>query len=498
MSTQSEINDLRSALKFLADQPGQLVCTDVEVDPIAELSGVYRYVGSGGTTIRPTKLGPSMLFNKIKGFENGRVNIGMLADRKRVAMLLGSTVEKLGYRMAEALKSPIDPVFVPKEQAPCQEVIHLATDPGFDIRKLIPAPTNTPVDAGPYITLGLCCASDPETGETDVTIHRLCLQGPDTLSMFIAIGRHLGTFRDKYEKEGKAMPITINIGLDPAVYVASCFEAPSTPLGFNELGIAGSLRGKPVELVNSVAINGKSLARAEIVIEGELLPNVRMVEDEHSKTGRAMPEFPGYNGPANPSLPIVKVKAVTTRVNPIMQTCIGCSEEHVNLAGIPTEASIIQLIGKAIPGFLQNVYAASPGGGKLMAVLQVKKRTPADEGRQGQAALLAFSAFCELKNVILVDEDVDPFDMNDVIWAMTTRYQGNLDTTFLPNIRSHQLDPSQDPAYNNAIRARGLACKTIFDCTVPYPLKDEFKRAPFKDVPDYEKFLVPSTRPLDL
>nr|WP_320134060.1 UbiD family decarboxylase [uncultured Holophaga sp.] len=498
MSTQPAINDLRSALKFLEGIPGQLVCTDVEVDPIAELSGVYRYIGAGGTTERPTKLGPTMIFNKIKGFEQGRVNIGMLADRKRVAMMLGTTVDRLGFKMADALKSPIDPVFVSKEQAPSQEVVHLATDPGFDIRKLLPAPTNTPVDAGPFITMGLCCASDPETGETDVTIHRLCLQGPDTLSMFISMGRHLGTFRDKYEKEGKAMPITINIGLDPAVYIAACFEAPSTPLGFNELSIAGGIRQEAVQLAKALTIDGKSLARAEIVIEGELLPNVRVVEDQNSHTGRAMPEFPGYNGPANPSLPIIKVKAVTTRRNPIMQTCIGCSEEHVNLAGIPTEASIIQLIGKAIPGFLQNVYAASPGGGKLMAVLQVKKRTPADEGRQGQAALLAFSAFCELKNVILVDEDVDPFDMNDVIWAMTTRYQGNLDTTFLPNIRSHQLDPSQDPAYNNAIRARGLACKTIFDCTVPYGIKEEFKRAPFKEVPDYEKWLEPSTRPLEL
>jgi len=498
MTTQPEITDLRSALQFLSQIPGQLICTDQEVDPIAELSGVYRYIGAGGTTMRPTKSGPSMVFNNIKGFPGARVNIGMLADRKRVAMLLGTTIDRLGFHMADALGHPVDPVFVTKEQAPSQEIVHLATDPGFDIRKLIPAPTNTPVDAGPFITMGLCCASDPETGETDVTIHRLCLQGPDTLSMFISMGRHLGTFRDKYEKENKAMPITINIGLDPAVYIAACFEAPSTPLGFNELSIAGALRKKAVELVKAVSIDGKSLARAEIVIEGELLPHERMVEDVNSHTGRAMPEFPGYNGPANPSLPIVKVKAVTTRVNPIMQTCIGCSEEHVNLAGIPTEASIIQLIGKAIPGFLKNVYAASCGGGKLMAVLQVGKRTPADEGRQGQAALLAFSAFCELKNVFLVDEDVDPFDMDDVLFAMTTRYQGNLDTTFLPNIRSHQLDPSQDPRYNNAIRARGLACKTIFDCTVPWSIKEEFVRAPFLEVPDYEKYLTPSSKPLEL
>jgi len=496
MTLQPEINDLRSALKFLEDKAGQLVCTDQEVDPIAELCGVYRYVGAYGTTERPTKVGPSMIFNNIKGFPGSRVNIGMLASRERVAMLMGTTIDRLGFHFAEALSRPIDPVFVSKEQAPCQEVVHLASDPSFDLRKILPAPTNTPVDAGPFITMGLCCASDPETGETDVTIHRLCLQERDELSMFISMGRHIGAFREKAEKAGKALPITINIGLDPAVYIASCFEAPSTPLGYNELTIAGALRNKPVELVKSVSIDGKSLARAEYVIEGEILPERRVVEDQHSNTGRAMPEFPGYNGPANPSLFVIKVKAITTRTNPIWQTCIGCSEEHVNLAGIPTEASILSLVNKAIPGFLQTVYAGSAGGGKLMAVMQVKKRTPADEGRQGQAALLAFSAFCELKNIYIVDEDVDPFDMSDVLWAMTTRFQGNLDTTFLPNIRSHQLDPSQDPKYNNQVRARGLACKTIFDCTVPWAIKEEFKRAPFLAVPDYQKFLTPSTKPL--
>ena len=101
-----------------------------------------------------------------------------------------------------------------------------------------------------------------------------------------------------------------------------------------------------------------------------------------------------------------------------MQTCIGPSEEHVSMAGIPTEASILQMVEKAMPGRLLNVYAHSSGGGKYMAVLQFKKSQPSDEGRQGQFALLAFSAFSELKHVIIVDEDVDLFDSNDVMWAL--------------------------------------------------------------------------------
>ena len=107
-----------------------------------------------------------------------------------------------------------------------------------------------------------------------------------------------------------------------------------------------------------------------------------------------------------------------------------------------------------------------------MAVLQFKKLSPSDEGRQRQAALLAFSAFSELKHVFLVDEDVDCFDMNDVIWAMNTRFQGDADIITIPGVRCHPLDPSNDPTCSPSIRDHGIACKTIFDCTVPHDQKN--------------------------
>lgn len=157
-------------------------------------------------------------------------------------------------------------------------------------------------------------------------IYRLCLQSEDTISMYFVPGaRHLSVFREQAEK---------------------------------------------------------AIANAEYVIEGELLPDVRVIEDQNSGTGKAMTEFPGYTGPANPSLPVFNVKAVTHRKNPILQTCIGPSEEHVNMAGIPTEASILQMVEKAMPGKLQNVYAHCSGGGKYMAVMQFKKTVPSDKGRQ--------------------------------------------------------------------------------------------------------------------
>ena len=476
------VNSLRSALELLKNIPGQLLESDVEVDPKAELAGVYRYVGAGGTVARPTKKGPAMIFNNVKDHPDARVAIGVLASRKRVAALLDAAPEDLGKLLYRSVENPIPPILTDKA-APCQEVIHRATDPGFDLYKLVPAPTNTPDDAGPYITMGMCYATHPDTGLSDVTIHRLCIQGKDELSIYFVPGaRHIGAMADRAEELGKPLPISISIGVDPAIEIGSCFEPPTTPLGYDELAVAGAIRGEPVKLCNCLTVNQRAIANAEYVIEGEVVPGVRVQEDQNSHTGYAMPEFPGYTGPASGQCRLIKVKAVTHRKNPIMQTCIGPSEEHVSMAGIPTEASIFAMIEKAMPGKLLNVYCPSAGCGKYMAILQFRKTQASDEGRQRQAALLAFSAFSELKHIFLVDEDVDPFDVSDVLWAMNTRFQGDADIITIPGVRCHPLDPSNDPSCSPSIRDHGIACKTIFDCTVPYDQKERFHRSRFLEI----------------
>ena len=488
-----KIDDLRSALEFLRKQDGELIETDEPVDPAAELAGVYRYVGAGGTVMRPTRVGPAMLFHHIKGHPGARVAIGLLSSRARTGKLLGCPPEQLAFRLRECVHHALAPVDFVGETPPCQEVVHLATAPDFDLRKLVPAPTNTPTDAGPYLTLGMCYATHPNSGRSDVTIHRLCLQGSDEMSIFFTPGaRHIGAMATRAEELGVPLPISISIGVDPAIELASCFEPPTTPIGFNELSIAGALRGQAVQMARCVTINECAIANAEYVIEGEILPHIRVREDQNTNTGFAMPEFPGYAGPAS-ECSLIKVKAVTHRRNPIMQTCIGPSGEHVNMAGIPTEASILDLVEKAMPGRLRNVYAHPSGGGKYMAIMQFCKSQPSDEGRQRQAALLAFAAFSELKHLILVDEDVDIFDTDDVLWALNTRYQGDMDTVFIPGVRCHPLDPSQSPEYNPVIHERGISCKTIYDCTVPYHLKAQFTRAQFMEL-DATKWLKPRTR----
>lgn len=484
--------DLRKVLAELQEMPGEYHETNVEVNPHAELSGVYRYIGAGGTVKRPTQEGPTMMFNNVKGFPDTRVLIGIIASRDRVGKILHHDPKHLGRLLKDSVQNPVKPVKVTKAEAPAQEVVHLASDEGFDIRKILAAPTNTEYDAGPYITMGVVFGSDPDKNMSDVTIHRMVLEDEDTIGMYIMPGgRHIGHFQKQYEALNKPMPITINIGLDPAISIGTTFEPPTTPLGYNELWIAGALRQEPVQLVDGVAVDEVGIARSEFIIEAEILPHERIQEDINTSTGKAMPEFPGYNGDANPAVNVVKVKAITHRKDrPIMQTTIGPSEEHVSMAGIPTEASILDLVDKAIPGKVTNVYNPPAGGGKLMSILQIHKETEADEGIQRQAVILALSAFKELKTVILVDDDVDIFDMNDVMWTLNTRFQGDKDIIVLPGMRNHPLDPSERPEYNPAsIRFRGMSSKTILDGTVPFDLKDDFIRTEFKEVADWKKYL---------
>ncbi|MDE1178285.1 MAG: UbiD family decarboxylase [Edaphobacter sp.] len=475
------ITDLRSALERLEQYPGELIETNHIVDPAGELAGVYRHIGAGGTVMRPTRIGPAMMFNNIKGYPESRVLVGMLASRKRVGLLLDSPADKLTEKMAHAMNNAIDTVTVPAAEAPCQEVIYRATDPDFDLRKILPAPTNTDNDAGPFFCEGLVLASDPEHG-TNVTIHRLCVQDRNRMTIFFAPGRIIDIFRERQEAKGESLEVTINMGLDPAIFIATSFEMPAVPVGYNELRIAGGLRGEAVKMVNGVTVGTKSIALAEVVIEGRILPNVREREDQNTNTGFAMPEFPGYVGPANPSLPVIEVTAITTRTRPILQTLVGPGEEHTNLAGLPTEGTIFDVCEKAMPGFIQKVYCHTAGGGKFLGILQCKKTKAYDDGRARQAALLAFGIYSEMKNVILVDEDVDIFDTDDVLWAMTTRMQGNTDILNIPGVACHVLDPSQTPEYDPSLPAKGVSSKTIFDATAPFHMKEHFKRAQFRDV----------------
>jgi 3-polyprenyl-4-hydroxybenzoate decarboxylase len=193
--TASEINDLHSALDYLAQFPGQLVSTKVEVDPYLELAGVYRQVGAGTPVAPPTKIGPAMLFENVKGY-GMPVVAGVLASRKRAALLLGTTPERLAFDMLDALNHPVRPVVVPREQAPCQEVV---INPPFDLSKVVPAVVSTAKDAGAFINMGLMIHPSHVrawAGQTERELHarqaHRCVQaeGGSGGQAFAGVGKH--------------------------------------------------------------------------------------------------------------------------------------------------------------------------------------------------------------------------------------------------------------------------------------------------------------------
>ncbi len=477
------VSDLRDALAFIARHAGQLLEIDTPVDPEGELAGVYKLIGAGPPLPPPAPTGPAVLFRNVKGYA-WPVLAGLAASRRRTALLLGSSIQRLPFDLAQAFEKPVPPVVVPGGQAPCRQVV---IKPPFDLRKLLPAPTHTGADAGPCLTLGVLRAEDAETGQSSLSIHRLFLQGPDRLSCFLAPGRRLEHFRLRAEQAGRPLPVSINLGLDPAVHISAGFGHSAIPAGMDKLALAGAIRRRPVELVDCVSAPAKSIARAEIVLEGEFLPGVRTREDFPLATGIAMPESPGYYGPAYNEVPVIRVTAVTHRQDPVFQTIIGPGEEHTNLAGLPAEVAIIREVEAFLPGRLRGVYCHPAGAGIYLAVLQFEKHSPADDGAVRQAALAALDAARHLKHVILVDEDVDIFNSNDLLWALTTRYQGDYSTIFLPGMRGHISDPSQSPEFSPLLRAPVTTCKTIFDCTVPFALKERFRRPEFAPV-DLSKF----------
>ncbi len=223
------------------------------------------------------------------------------------------------------------------------------------------------------------------------------------------------------------------------------------------------------------------IANAEFVIEGELLPDRTVSEDSTTGSGFAIPEFAGYASAARVQ-PVLKVRAVTCRHKPIFQVCIGASEEHVTMSGLPTEAALLAQLDRAMPGKVVNAYCPPSGGGKLNGILQFRKSVPQDEGKQRQAALLALGTAPEMKNLVLVDDDVDIFDPYDVEWALTTRFRPDKDLVTIPGVRCHIGDPTQKKFFDPDLWDNGIAYKAIYDATVPFPLRDKFVRAEYQEV----------------
>jgi 2,5-furandicarboxylate decarboxylase 1 len=245
------------------------------------------------------------------------------------------------------------------------------------------------------------------------------------------------------------LPVAIVLGSDPVVPIAAV--AP-VPYGRDELAVAGALRGKPLELVRCITIPLEVPASAEIVIEGELLPNVLREEGPFG-------EFTGYYGGHRGNRPTIRVKAITHRDYPILHAIYEGRPQSGSYAivAVPREAELLRQI--TLPG-VKRAHMSPGGGGALHAVVSVDKPYEGF-GKYVGLAVLGTTAGRGIKQVIVVDDDVDPADPTQVEWAVATRVQPHRDIEILSELPGIILDPSLE-------RGDGrppLTSKMIIDAT---------------------------------
>ncbi|MDR3361772.1 MAG: UbiD family decarboxylase [Desulfovibrio sp.] len=397
------------------------------------------------------------LFSSVKG-QSMPVITAIASSRQMYAEMFGVSVAELAETFAEAQSFPRECETINSASAPVHEVVSTTVDLGK-----LPIPIHHEKDAGPYITAGVLISKDPETGQRNLSIHRLHVQGPEQLGILI-LPRHLQHFYRKAEALGKPLEIAIAIGLDPVLLLAS---QAIVPLGFDEYTIASALYEKPLQLVKGKTVDIEVPAQAEIVLEGHILPKIREVEGPFG-------EYPKYYGPASPK-PVVKLTAITSRRDPIYHTIVPATMEHLLLGAIPREGGMLQAIRHAVPTAI-GVHLTPGGTCRYHAVVSIDK---INEGEAKNAMFAAFASSQEVKRVVVVDKDVDIFDPLDVEWAMATRMQAGKDVFIAKQACGNKLDPSTDD---------GVCDKMGIDATVP--LKAELFR--------FERIRIPGERELRL
>lgn len=339
----------------------------------------------------------------------------------------------------------------------------------------LPLLTVTGRDAGPYLTSGLVVARDPMSGVVNVSIHRMRMLSPDRLTIWMLPGRDLELLYRRAMEAGKSLPVSINIGAPPAVYLTSSISSPFLRTDESELELAGAVAGHPISVCRCTSQDAWCLADSEIVIEGEITAECR---DEYDDAGApfGMPEFLGYMGMGKAGLPVVSVTRVTTRPEPYYQTFLGPGKEQSELLAIPTEAGMLARLGPLLQdhGSIRGAHYLPAAGGQLVLALQVEKRTDTAEFPR-QVLEAAMGCHALLKAVILVDADVDIHSESDLFWALATRFQPSRDLTVLSGRKGFPLDPSQAAGYL-AGSSEPTTDKYLMDLTVPVADRDRFRR----------------------
>ncbi len=390
---------------------------------------------------------------------------GLTSNRQWMAEAMGVAPSDLLRRFQQAAASPLP--YREVAQGPAQELVHTRD---IDLGALLPIPTHNEHDSGPYITAGLAIVRNPRTGAQNVSIHRLQINAPDRLGALI-LPRHTMAYFQLAAETGNDLPIAIVIGVDPLTLLASQAIAP---LDFDELGIAGALHGAPADVVRCTTNDVRVPAQAEIVIEGRIQLHAR---EEEGPFG----EFPQYYG-ERAKRHVIQVDAVTHRRQPIFHTIVGGGLEHLLLGGIPREATLLSHLQRSFPG-VRDVHLSRGGVCRYHLYVQLRKR---NEGEAKNVILGAFGGHYDVKQVIVVDEDVDIHDPTEVEWAVATRFQADRDLIVIGEAQGSKLDPSA---------ADGVSAKMGLDATKPLDAPEmRFKRiaVPGESEVDPERIVDPS------
>ena len=434
--------DLREFLKVLEEEH-ELQKIKVEVDPKHELGAICKIHNERSNS-------PALLFENVKGHTIPVVG-QLLASDRRVALALGLSQENVFNETVQRASNPIAPKLVSKGAS--QDIV--LEGAGLDLTKL-PLCTNNPRDGGPYITAGHVIIKDPEYG-MNLSIYRMMLVSKNEVTLRFTPGHDGYDFMKNAEKRGqRKFEVAVCIGVPPAVYVASQFEPR---LGVYELDIAGGLVGEPVEVVKCRTIDLEVPALAEIVLEGELtIP---------AKTGDEGPfgEFCGYTTAQVPNERIMTVKAVTHRKNPVYHNIwLGKPpHEHLYVDALTYAVAAYQELKPAYPA-LKKAYAP-PWGVSIVLLLQLEKRLMRPGIVDNILAASLYTRSGKWKHVFVLDEDIVLEDPNEVLWALTTRFQPATDMFIIPHGITSSLEPSAT--------VDGLTSKLMLDLTIKKNFRGE-------------------------
>jgi len=417
------VKDLRTFIAQVeSTHPEEIARVTKPISPRYEITALL-------TQLERSKRFPLLFCEKVNG-SDAPVVINVQVSRKLMAFALDCRTDELAAAFSARQSQPISPVEL--SAAPVHEVVRLGEE--VDLTR-VPLLTHYDVNAAPYITAGIVVAADPDTGVRNTSYNRLMLAGKRELRIFMAVGRHLWTLHNKAEGRGEPLPIAIVIGVHPLFSLGAQAFTPSTE---DEYAVIGGMMGESLRVAKAKTVPILIPADAEMVIEGRILPHIRREEGPFG-------EFTGH-AVSKDDRQVIEVTAITHRKNYIFQDVHAGYTEHKLMGAVPREAALIKAVRQTVPT-VKNVCMPVSGNCRFHAYVSIAKRTP---GQAKNAICAAFAADMLLKHVIIVDDDIDVFDEEQVLWAVSNRFQADRGLVVISNAQGSELDPSAGPGGVNA------------------------------------------------